>query len=90
MLDKVDLVGCAEQDPKDQQEVRKILSQYADVFAKDNLNLGHTSVIKHKITLKEGAKPIKEQYRRVPPGLYDEVQKHLQDMMDGRAIQPIK
>ena len=40
MLDKVDLSGCAKWDPKNQQEVRKILSEHADVFAKDDLNLG--------------------------------------------------
>ena len=47
-----------------------------------------TSVVKHKITLKEGAKPIKEHYRRVPLGLYDKVQKHLQEMIDIGAIWP--
>ena len=77
VLNKVNLSGCTEWDPVDQQEVRKILAEYVDVFAKDNLDLGQTSVIKHKMTLKEGAKLIKECYRRVPPGLYDEVQKHL-------------
>ena len=69
--------------PKDQHEVKKILREYADVFPKDDLDLGQTLVTKHKITLKEGAKLIKECYRRAPPGLYDEVQKHLQEMIDG-------
>ena len=33
VLEKVDLTGCAiEWDPKDQQEVRKILREYTDVF----------------------------------------------------------
>ena len=27
------------------------LREYADVFAKDDLDLGHTSVVKYKITL---------------------------------------
>ena len=39
----------------DQQVVRKIFEEYVDVFAKDNLDLGQTLVVKHKITLKEGA-----------------------------------
>ena len=69
MLDKVDLSGCTKWDPKDQQETRNNLREYADVFAKDNLNLGQISIVKHKITLEEGVKLIKEQYRRVPPGL---------------------
>ena len=81
VLKKVDLFGCAELDPMDQQEARKILREYADVFAKNNLNLGQTSVVKHKIALKEGAEPINECYRRIPPELYDEVQKHLQEIL---------
>ena len=88
MLNKVDLSGCTKWNPEDQQEARKILREYADVFAKDNIDLGRTSVVKHKITLTEGAKPINECYRRVPPGLYDGVQKHLQEMMDTGAIWP--
>ena len=40
VLEKVDLLGCAKWDPEDQQEVRKILREYADIFAKDDLNLG--------------------------------------------------
>ena len=65
VLNKLNLLGCATRDPKDQQEVRMILREYADVLAKDDLNLNQTSVIKHKITLKEEAKQIKECYRRV-------------------------
>ena len=70
---EVDLLGCTKWDPEDQQEVKNTLREYADVFVKDDLDLWQTSVVKHKITLKEGPKPIKECYRRVPPGLYDEV-----------------
>ena len=33
VLDKVDLLGCANWDPKDQQEVIKLLNEYVDVFA---------------------------------------------------------
>ena len=64
VLDKVHVSGCARWNPKEQQEVRNVLREYADVFAKDDLDLGWTLVVKHEITLKEGAKPIKECYRR--------------------------
>ena len=40
MLEKVDLLECTKWDPNDQQEVRKCLRKYEDVFAKDDLNLG--------------------------------------------------
>ena len=86
VLDKVNLSGYTKWDSEDQQELRRILSKYADIFANDDPMLGQTSDIKHKITLKEEAKLIKEQYGRVPPWLYDEVQKHLQEMIDVGAI----
>ena len=73
VLNKVNLLGCIEWNPEDQQEVKKILRLFADIFAKDNLDLGQTSVGKHKFTLKARATPIKECFRRLPPGLYDEV-----------------
>ena len=40
VLGKVDLLGYTEWDPEDQQEARKILREYADVFAKDDIDLG--------------------------------------------------
>ena len=43
-----------------QVEAREILKEYTDLFAKDDLHLGKTSVVKHKITLKERVQPIKE------------------------------
>ena len=40
VLKKVNISGCAEWDSTDQQEAREILREYADVFAKNNLDLG--------------------------------------------------
>ena len=40
VLNQVDLLGCMKWDPEDQQEVRKIPREYADVFAKDNPRSG--------------------------------------------------
>ena len=40
MLSKVNLPGCATWDPEHQQEARKILREYSDVFAKEDLDLG--------------------------------------------------
>ena len=51
ILKKVDLLGCAEWDPMD-QEARNIVREYLDVFARDDLDLRQTSVVKHKIFLK--------------------------------------
>ena len=40
ILEQVNLLGCAKWDPADEQEVRKILAEYTDVFTKDDLDLG--------------------------------------------------
>ena len=82
VLEKVYLFGCAEWDPQNQWEMQSILREYADVFAKDNLYLRQTSIVKHEITLETGARAIKEHYRRVPLGLNDEIHGHLQEMID--------
>ena len=48
-------------------------------------DLGHTTRVKHKIRLNDYT-PFKERYRRVPPHLYEEVRKHLKEMVEIGAI----
>ena len=40
VLEKVYLLGCTGWDPEDQWEAQSILREYADIFAKDNPDLG--------------------------------------------------
>ena len=47
--------------------------------------MGHTSMVKHKIRL-DNYTPFKERYRRIPPNLFDEVRKHLKEMIEVGAI----
>ena len=65
----------------DQQEALKFLTDYGVVFAKDDIHLGKTSLVKHQINLTD-YRPFKERYRRIPPHQYEEVRKHLQEMLD--------
>ena len=55
------------------------------MFTLDDLDLGHTSVVKHKIRLNDYT-PFKERYRRIPPHQYEEVKKHLKEMLEIGAI----
>ena len=48
--------------------------------------LGRTSLVQHEIKLSNNV-PFKERYRRIPPHQYEEVQKHLQEMLAIGAIQ---
>ena len=50
-------------------------------FALDDLELGKTSIVKHKIKLVD-SEPFKERYCRIPPYQFKEVRKHLQEMLD--------
>ena len=50
-----------------------------------NLDLGCTNLVKHNIELTNYT-PIKDRYRRIPPHQYEEVRKHLKEMLDVRAI----
>ena len=45
------------------------------------------SIIKHSIKLTEPT-PFKECYRCIPPGMYEEVKTHIQEMFDIGAIIP--
>ena len=47
--------------------------------------LGKTDLVKHHIELKDYT-PIKDRYRRIPPHQYEEVRKHLKEMLDIGAI----
>ena len=47
--------------------------------------MGKTSIIQHDIQLSDKT-PFKERYRRIPPHQYEEIRKHLQEMLDIGAI----
>ena len=60
MLERVDISGCKTWKLKGQEGAMALLRNFIDLFAKDDLNLGKTMIIKQKIKLKEGAKPFKD------------------------------
>ena len=66
-------------------ELWEIMDEYGFLFALDSLDLGKTDVVKHHIELSDYT-PIKDRYRRIPPHQYDEVRKHLQEMLAVGAI----
>ena len=51
----------------------------------DELEMGHTRVVKHEIKLSNPV-PFKDRYRRIPPHQYEEVRKHLNEMVRVGAI----
>ena len=67
------------------EQLKRIMDEYGFLFALDSLDLGKTDVVKHHIELSDYT-PIKDRYRQIPPHQYDEVHKHLQEMLAVGAI----
>ena len=64
-----------------------LLAKYHDVFSLDPAELGCTHSTEHTIKVM-GDTPFKEQFRQIPPPLVEEVQNHLQEMLESGAIRP--
>ncbi|XP_046548774.1 uncharacterized protein LOC124258736 [Haliotis rubra] len=69
------------------QQLAQLLTDYQDVFAKDDLDLGNFTVLEHSIDT-GNAKPIKQRMRRTPLGFEKEEESHLKKMLDAGVIQP--
>ena len=62
-----------------------MLGNWSQVFSKGPTDIGCTNLLKHKIVL-EDPTPFKQSYRRIPPGLYEEVRQHIKEMLDANVI----
>ena len=81
ILEKLDLKGIESWTEQQQHAVRKLLEEYQHLFALNLKEMGKTSLAQHEIQLSDKT-PFKERYRRIPPHQYEEVRKHLQEMLD--------
>ena len=85
-LTKIDFDdGTKEWTQEQKERAKALLTKYSFVFAMDSMDLGKTDLVKHHIELTNYT-PIKDRYRRIPPQQYEEVRKHLKEMLDIRAI----
>lgn len=67
------------------QQVRAMLREWESIFSDDDLTLGHTDAVKHRIKLMD-EQPFKDRYRRIPPGMLDELRQYLKQMLDAGVI----
>ena len=51
------------------KQFENLLAQYPDLFAQHDNELGHTTLVTHKIPLVD-ERPIKEKVRRIPHGMF--------------------
>ena len=85
LFEKLDQRGIEEWSETEQAEVHELMAEFQHLFALSDLELGCTSVVKHRINVNNSV-PFKERYRRIPPQEFDEVQNHLQEMLKVGAI----
>ena len=62
-----------------------MIEKFHHIFAVEDLELGKTNIVKHEIHL-DSYVPFNELYRRIPPHQYEEVKKHLNEMLEIGAI----
>ena len=64
---------------------KELIQKYNVAFALHDLDLGRTAKTKHRVQMfDEGT--FKLPYHRIPPAMYDEVHKHLQEMLALDAV----
>ena len=77
--------GTSQWTEEQRSRVRTVIEKHSFLFAMNSLDLGWTDLVKHHIQL-DNYTPIKDRYRIIPPHQYEEVRKHLKEMLDIGAI----
>jgi len=62
-----------------------LILEYEDIFSKNDMDVGLSSLVKHRIELNDNT-PFKQRYRKMPPAMYSEVQHHIQQLLDANII----
>jgi hypothetical protein len=68
------------------------LREFSDVFAwtYEDLKTYDTSVIEHKIPLKEDARPFKQKLRQINPTLLPVMEREVKKLLDAQIIVPLR
>lgn len=65
------------------------MNKWKHIFSKSFIDIGRTDLVEHEIKLSDNT-PFKEPYRRIPPGMFEEVRQHLKEMLQAGAIRESK
>ena len=85
LFSKLDLSGAEEWEETDRLKLKELFVKFHHIFALEDMELGKTDMVKHVIRLDDQTL-FRECYRRIPPHQYDEVKKHLKEMLEIGAI----
>ena len=81
LFSKLNISGADEWSEENRLKLRQLFIKHHHIFALDDLELGKTDMVKHVIRIKD-EKPFREHYQRIPPHQFDEVKKHLKEMLE--------
>ena len=87
LFNELDLSGLDSWAHKLADAACQLLTEYHEVFLLDPAELGCTHSMEHMIKVTDDT-PFKEQFRQIPLSLIEEVQNHLQEMLESGTIQP--
>jgi hypothetical protein len=78
--------------PEKKQKYIELFKEFVDVFAwsYEDLKSYDTSIIQHKIPIKEEHKPFKQKLRRINPKLMPLIEKEIKKMYDAKIIVPLR
>ena len=82
---KVDLIEIVNWLKQEQMKGRDLITEFGFLFALDDFDLGKTSVVKHTMKLTNPT-PFSERYRQILPDQFEEMKKHLYEMLEIGAI----
>ena len=85
LFGKINLDGMKDWTDDLKSRTRELFKEYTHIFTLESLDMGHTSLVKHKIKL-DNYTPFRERYRHIPPNLFEEVKNHLKEMIQVGAI----
>ena len=85
LFSKINLGGIKDWTDDLKSRTQELFKEYTHVFALESLDMGHTSLVKHKIKL-DNYTPFKERYRCIPQNLFEKVKNHLMEMIQVGAI----
>ncbi|KAK3732649.1 hypothetical protein QZH41_001445 [Actinostola sp. cb2023] len=89
-IQKKEVVNHIKPNEAEQREkVNELLKRQNGVFAQDDKDLGCSSEIKHEIVLTD-LTPVRDTYRRVPPGQFEEFKNAVCDLLAGGIIRESK
>ena len=84
-MEALDLQSITEWPESEQKQARELLHKWEYLFVHNDLALGKTALIKHKIQLTDQTL-FKEHYQCILPHMYDHMRAHIQEMLDIGAI----